>query len=90
MTYLDLSTSFVACTSLREFEDRIEVYVTRNNGLDGKDQKFFRRLEKLCFRLCSPKSVRPLLKECLSLRVTNRLICDISSLGRLKFAYHTS
>ncbi|KAI9849140.1 MAG: hypothetical protein M1837_005370 [Sclerophora amabilis] len=39
--------SFVACTTLREAEDDVYIYVTRNNGLDVKDMHFFSKLENL-------------------------------------------
>lgn len=36
----------VACTVLKESEDQVDVYVTKNDGLDKDDQAFFRTLEK--------------------------------------------
>lgn len=44
----DVQGSFVGCAVLREheLEDRIELLVARNNGLDDKDQEFFREFEE--------------------------------------------
>ena len=44
--------SFVACTCLREYDRNVKLFVTRNNGLDAKDQAFFREIESL-FRTLS-------------------------------------
>ena len=41
------SESFVAATTMREDEDHVKIFVTRNGGLDELDQTLFRRMENL-------------------------------------------
>ena len=45
----------MACTALGEFEERVEVYVTMNKGLDNVDQDFFRRFESAFWLLNNTK-----------------------------------
>ena len=52
------SNSFVATATLREYEDHVKIYVTRNNGLQEQDQEFFRRVE-LLFAMSSTKDGKP-------------------------------
>lgn len=52
---LDDCGSFVVCTALREHEDRVEFYVTRNNGLDQKDLDFLARFETVLPAIFSPE-----------------------------------
>lgn len=54
---LDGCESFVACNTLCEYVDHVEIYVTRNNGLDEKDLDFFMLLKTMFLGLSSPNGM---------------------------------